>query len=340
MRVPEHLGRLASFLALALGVVLGGLLVAHFGAARVLELLLRAKWVLLPILVLHLLQIVLTAAAWRSVARPAPRLVDFIAVRWLREGVNGILPVLPVAGLLAAIRVLVRRGLALPRAVAATLADTAVELITQIPFTLLGLALLVLARGAGAVSGWIAGGLVVLCALVAALLTARRLGFARFAERGARRLGWPGHIDGLDAALAGMERARHRLAAAGMWHSLAWMLGGIEVWLALRAFGHGVGVAPALVIESLGHAVRGTAFLIPGAFGVQEGGFVLIASLFGVPPAMGLALSLLKRLRDIAFGMPSLALWLRLERRSGVARGGAGGEHSLPCLPRPGTPSG
>ncbi len=61
-----------------------------------------------------------------------------------------------------------------------------------------------------------------------------------------------------------------------------------------------------MVIEALGLAVRGAAFMIPGALGVQEGGFVLVCGLFGISPELALALSLVKRLRDVAFGVPSL----------------------------------
>lgn len=342
MRVPERLARLSTLLALVLGTALGAGLLVEVGAGRVLDLLLRAGWWLPGVLALHLVQIGLTAAAWRTLAvsgRAESALGVFVGARWLREGVNSLLPVLPVAGLLAAIRVLVRSGIRLPQAVAATLADTAVELVTQIPFTLLGFLLLVLARGMGAVSGWMVLGLAVLCVLGAVLVPAQRLGLARLAERIARRLRWAGRIDGLDAALAQIQQGRRTLAVAACLHLLAWMLGGAEVWLALYALGHRVGPAPALVIESLGHAVRGAAFLIPGALGVQEGGLILVCGLFGVPPALGLALSLVKRLRDAAFGVPSLAVWLRLERGSGVARLRTGGGHSLPW-PRPGTRSG
>ncbi len=315
MPVPERLRRLSTLLALLLGVGLGAGLVVHVGVGRVLGLLAQAGWWLLVVLALHLVQIALTALSWRAVVPgPTPPLSHFVLARWLREGVNSLLPVLPVAGLLAAIRVLGQGGLALPQAVAATLADTTVELVTQIPFTLFGLALLVLARGTGAVSGWMVMGLAVLCALGAILVPAQRLGLARLAERGARRLGLAGRIDGLDAALAAIPRARGRLALAALWHLLAWLLGGAEVWIVLRALGRPVGAAPALVIESLGHAVRGMAFLIPGALGVQEGGFVLVCGLFGLPAALGLAVSLVKRLRDIALGAPSLALWLAQER--------------------------
>ncbi len=320
MRVPERLRRYSTGLALALGLALGGLLLARVGIDRVFDLFAQARWFLILVLPLRLVQFALTATAWRTVCRPGPpRFRVFIVARWLREGVNSLLPVLPVAGLLAAVRVLLRAGVVVPLAVAATITDTTVELVSQIPFTLLGLALLVAEQGAGAVSVWMGSAVLLLCVLSAFLVPAQRLGVARLAERSARRLGWAGRIDGLDATLAGLQQHRRRLGVAALCHLIAWMLGGVEVWLALDALGHPVRPGPALVIESLGYAIRGAAFLVPGALGVQEGGFILVCDLFGVPPALGLALSLVKRLRDVVFGVPSLALWVRMERRGGVA---------------------
>ena len=323
MSVPETLRRLSTLLALAAGVALGIGLLLHVGWERVLDLLLHAHWWLALVLVVHFVQITLTAAAWRTVSWPEPpRFIVFMMARWLREGVNSLLPVLPVAGVLAAIRVLMRNGLVLPRAVASTLVDSVIELVAQIPFTIFGLALLVLMQGRQAVSVWMLVGLGVICALGAVLVPAQRLGLARLAERGARRLGWAGRIDGLDRALAGIQSDRRRLGLAAVRHLIAWMLGGFEVWCALAALGHPVGFAAALVIESLSLAIRGAGFLIPGALGVQEGGTILVCGLLGVPPALGLALSLVKRLRDLVFGVPSLAMWVGMERRGGRLPGG------------------
>ncbi len=69
------------------------------------------------------------------------------------------------------------------------------------------------------------------------------------------------------------------------------------------------GLAEALVIESLGQTVRNAAFVVPGGLGVQEGGFVLICALFGIPPEQAIALSLIRRVRDIILGVPGLVAW-------------------------------
>jgi uncharacterized membrane protein YbhN (UPF0104 family) len=85
-----------------------------------------------------------------------------------------------------------------------------------------------------------------------------------------------------------------------------WIVGTGEVWLALNLLGHPVGWTEALLLESLGQAIRGAAFAIPGSLGVQEGGYLLLAGLVGLPPETALALSLVKRARELLLGVPGI----------------------------------
>jgi hypothetical protein len=73
----------------------------------------------------------------------------------------------------------------------------------------------------------------------------------------------------------------------------------------------------ALLLESLGQAVRGAAFAIPGSLGVQEGGFLLLAPFAGLTADTALALSLAKRAREVLLGIPGLLYLHVFERRSG-----------------------
>ena len=85
----------------------------------------------------------------------------------------------------------------------------------------------------------------------------------------------------------------------------------------LHFFGHDIGIGPALIIESLGQAAKAVGFAVPGAIGVQEGGYVVVCRLLGISPEMAIALSLVKRLREVALGVPGLLLWHRTEDTSG-----------------------
>jgi uncharacterized membrane protein YbhN (UPF0104 family) len=61
--------------------------------------------------------------------------------------------------------------------------------------------------------------------------------------------------------------------------------------------------------------VRGAAFIVPGAIGVQEGGFIALCAIFGIPAPTAIALSLVKRLPELLLGIPGLLIWQGLEGR-------------------------
>ena len=67
--------------------------------------------------------------------------------------------------------------------------------------------------------------------------------------------------------------------------------------------------AQAFVIEALIQLVSSAAFLVPGALGVQEGGFVLIGGLLGFDAPTCLALAGARRVRDLLFYVPGLLAW-------------------------------
>jgi hypothetical protein len=76
-----------------------------------------------------------------------------------------------------------------------------------------------------------------------------------------------------------------------------------------------LGIGPVLAIESLLCATRSAAFAVPHSVGIQEGAYVVLGGLFGVAPEVALALSLLKRARDISLGLPALLAWQLIEGR-------------------------
>ena len=62
-------------------------------------------------------------------------------------------------------------------------------------------------------------------------------------------------------------------------------------------------------LESLMTVVKSVAFMTPGALGIQEGAYVLSASVFGLPAEATLSLSLLRRAKDLAIGIPAILAW-------------------------------
>ena len=124
----------------------------------------------------------------------------------------------------------------------------------------------------------------------------------------------------IDEAIVATYRRRGALASAGLLHLAGWAAGAGEVWLVLHFLGRPFGLIDAFVLESLSSGVRGAAFMAPGALGAQEGAFVLFGHLFGLPADVALAISLSKRVRELALGVPGLILWQWIEGRRLIGR--------------------
>src|SRR5262249_7705180 len=158
---------------------------------------------------------------------------------------------------------------------------------------------------------------------VAALfIAAQRLGGFHLVERGLLKLAergpaWAslGEVAGLHRAIVALYAAPARLGWSFCYHLVGWLLRGLEGMLALHLVGVSVGYRDALIIESLGQAARAVGFAIPGALGVQEGGYVMVCALFGISPQAAIELSLLKRIREVALGIPALIVWQMVETR-------------------------
>ncbi len=318
--------KLLTLIGAALGTGLTVWLLARFGLGHVLELLHQAGWGIVLVIAFHLLQVLFSAAGWRAIAGeapPRPSLAGFFVLRWVREGVNNLLPVAQVGGEFVVARLLARRGMTLTRATACTICDLSIEMVTQILFTIAGLLTLLALLGRSQVTDEVVGGIAVACLAALGFVGAQLLGLAGLVERGLTRLagalGWHGmgELVGLQQAITSLYRSPRNLSLALLHQSVSWLLGSVEVCLALHFLGHDASLGEGLVIESLAQAVKAASFIVPGALGISEGGFVVVGALFGLPPAVSIALALIKRLREIALGLPSLAAWQWLEHHQG-----------------------
>ena len=69
------------------------------------------------------------------------------------------------------------------------------------------------------------------------------------------------------------------------------------------------------MLKSLTGALRGAAFVVPGGWGIQEGGYVVLGALIGLTPEFMLALSLATRAREVLMALPGLLAWQHAEGR-------------------------
>jgi len=313
------IGRIAVLLLLlALGLWVASSAWTSIGSA--LEHADRALWTMPVLVALHLVQLLLSGLAWRNLfaSRSRPGLATFFRLRLIREGIDSLLPVAQIGGEVVGARLLTAKGIPAAVAGASVIVDLTAELVGQILFLLIGLAAL---AGLPNQTGWFLWLEVVAAAglIVAAFLLAQRHGVLRLIEAAMRGLAdrFPAlqgaSIGGLHAAVLGFYARRVLVLRSVSIHAVSWSLGTAETWLVLQAAGAAVTPLQALVVESLGMAARSAGFAVPAALGVQEGGFMLAAAAIGVSPGLALALSLVKRVREIVVGLAGLFLW-RLER--------------------------
>ncbi|HSS45858.1 MAG TPA: flippase-like domain-containing protein [Burkholderiales bacterium] len=313
--------KLGIAIAALAGLLAAVLLIGYHGFIAVSDILLTAGWGLVVVSLFHLLPVTLSSLAWRRLLRSTWRhsLPVFFWARSVREAVGSLLPVMQVGGEFVGARILTFHGANAGIAGASVVVDLTLETIAQFFFTLLGLLLLVLLGSSEQTVRWAAAGLAVAALALAGFVFAQRKGMFKllenFIEKITDKWEWLslGKIDNLHDTIQKLYEDRYTLLIAGVTHFLSWIISAGEVWLALYFMGNPVSFLEVLILESLSHAVKSAAFAVPGALGVQEGVYMLLGEVLGLSPEMGLALSLVKRVRDLLLGIPALLGWQAVE---------------------------
>jgi len=319
--------------AAGLGLLLAVAIIAKEGVGAVaLAFIAVGLFGIAAVIVLRLAALVGAGAGWRLIfpAKAKASLAACIWVRLIREAINVLLPVGQIGGEIAGARVMTFFGISAGLAGATVLADMLMQVVALLLFVVTGIAIL---AGQGADDSLLSvavTGAAIMGVLLAGFFAVQRFGGMKLIDHGlmklADRFGWSALVNlaTLHDNLMRIYADLPRFAVAMIVHLTVWFIGAFEVLVALRLMGHSVNFADAVVIESLGHAVRAGAFLVPGALGVQEAGFIAIGVVYGIPAASAVALSLIKRVPDLVIGVPFLFVWHAHEAKELTRRKGAG----------------
>ena len=87
-----------------------------------------------------------------------------------------------------------------------------------------------------------------------------------------------------------------------------WLLGAVEIYYTLVFLGRPITWAEAWIIEAVAQMVRAGAFFIPAAIGVQEGAFMLICGAITGSAPLGVAVSVIRRIREVIWIIWGFAL--------------------------------
>jgi glycosyltransferase 2 family protein len=305
-------------LAAVVGLAVMTALVAYIGLGAVIRPLVAVGWTgFAAICAIHLVLLAVMGIAW-SVLMPGTRHWVAIWGRLIRDSGSELLPLSQVGGYVLGACAVSLTGVAGTTATASTIVDVTLELFGQLAYTALGLFCLIHLEPDAAMGVPVALGLIAAGVLAVGFLIVQRHGFDLL-DRFARMLGrgWADKTASgaaaLHAVLTDIYRGRARVFSSFVLHLACWIASTLEAWVVLRFAGASLGFATVLVIESLLYAARSVAFAVPNAVGVQEGAYILLGASFGLTPEMALALSLLKRARDLIIGLPALAGWQLLE---------------------------
>ena len=240
--------------------------------------------------------------------------------RLVREGGETCLPFSEIGGLIFGARAVMLGGIGLTTAAASSIVDVICEGIGLAPFVLFGLLMLLARKPGSSLALPVGAGLgLLLLGGGAAFLLRHQLG--KLLRWGVTKLlgNWvkdaPQQAEAMQQALDDLLHNRWRVAGGSLMHVLCWFGGGGNVWIAYHLLGAKPSILTAMAIESILSGVLAIGFLVPGGLGVQELSYVGIGRLFGIPASLSLALSLVRRARDITIGAPSLLVWQALEAR-------------------------
>ncbi|MGD0492681.1 MAG: lysylphosphatidylglycerol synthase domain-containing protein [Steroidobacteraceae bacterium] len=316
MKVAVYLGGLLG-VALLIGIAVH----ADFTAmAHALELGgLSLLWVL-PYRALFFL---LYAIGWLALLRPdeAARRAGLGYFFWataVRDAVDRLLPVASVGGSLVGVRILRWRGIAGAAAAASVIIEIVLTLIVIYLFTAIGLMLLAeygtrsheFHRVLSVFLLSLPVPVVVLMLLRNGAVLERLKAFIHsIAGESAASKG----AASLDHEIRASLRRPRGLLIAGSLQLVALLSGSLEIWFALRLFEHPIGIDAALVLESMTQAVRHIAFIVPAGLGVQEAGLIIFGHVVGISSEMALAVAMIKRMREVIWGVPFLLSWQWLE---------------------------
>jgi putative membrane protein len=303
-------------------------LVIHQGARDIAAIMAQGGWLLLLLVPLHALPLLLDAQGWRVLLTSAdPDEKAGLGFLWwvatVREAVGRLLPTVGVGGELVGIRLTRLRIHDTTAVTASIVVEVMVTLFSQYLFSAMGVLMLVAAlQDSGGAWIILAGLLLSLPVPVLFALSLRHTGLFEKLEGAARKLFGEDHrivamIDGarLDAHIRALNRRRRELVTALCWQLAGLVSGTLEIWLALMLLGHPVPFWQALAIESLTQAARHVAFFVPAGLGVQEAVVMLLGQALGMDAQVSLALALVKRAREILFGVPALLSWQWVELR-------------------------
>ena len=301
--------------------------------SKIWDTIVTAGWWIGVLAVAHMAYVLMVTFAWRSllvaddIRRPFG---EIFRHRWIADGLNALTPFLAadgevVRGYLQAQETEVEG----PESAAVIIVELTARMLSLAVFIAIGIVLFAV-TGNGRVWLMVGGGGAMLLLFLGGYYYGQKHGaLEKLANRiwkhteSDRWKEFAGDAEEADERLKAVYSNHGAFARSAAWHFAAWVFGGGEMVLILRVLGHPVGPVEAWVFEAVGQTARNAGFFLPAALGAQEGGYLLGARAIGLASAVGVGVSIIKRIRDILFGLPAIGWWQVREVRKKRERAAA-----------------
>jgi glycosyltransferase 2 family protein len=323
--------RYLKYLYMSIGVALFGVIIAETNFGDALARLTQFGWGLAIVLAIYLTTFSIDALTWLITLKAAPLNLRWFSRLWrirlVGEAFNMTVPAGGMGGEpVKAIFLKKRYDIGYQEGAASLLMSKTVNTLALVLFLATGFFLML--RHTAIPEAYVVAGGYGLAALsfgifaffaiqrfqISSILTGKLGGWAIFQSI----VGKLENIQEVEDHFLGFySRDKIRFTGAMALGFLSWAIGVLEIYYALDFLGHPVSLSEAWIIESMTQMVRAGSFFIPASIGAQDGALVLMCTAITGSPELGVAVALVRRMREIiwiasGFALASLLhLWPR-----------------------------
>ncbi len=320
---------MSRFLERALFACGAGLLVFliyKLGASNVVDDLRLVGWGIIPSIGQEIFAYTFNTLGWRASFAPPRPVIPFrrmLAARMAGDSVNYLTPTAQIGGEFVRLRFL--QGAAPDNKIIAAMTVAKLAQTTgQVIFIISGLLWVLPSTPLpDSIKRGLFIALSIIATFAALFMVAQRRGLFRVLSRLGEIVGlkfsaaFRETIENLDAEIRSFHvDSPGSLALAISCYIAGWMMGVVEIYLLLWFLGIDATIKTALTIEVLSSTIDGAMFFVPAKVGTQEGGKVLIFTALGLDPAKGLAVGILRHLRELTWSSIGVLLWWREQNRT------------------------
>ncbi|NNE38053.1 MAG: flippase-like domain-containing protein, partial [Gammaproteobacteria bacterium] len=288
------------------------------------NLLIESGWSLLLLPIIWFPCLLPATEGWRLLFanHEPPRFYDALVATWIGRSVNNLLPVASIGGEIVKARLLHQWGIPGLDAIASVMVDKISQALALALWGMIGVGTLLILSTDTRLALYATLGFAVLTFCVVSFAILQRKGFfGIMAKLGGMFIDsdtWNEfsiNAEQIDHRIREIYRAKGKLVCAIALRTFSLAFQTFELWLACYLLNHPIGLMEAIMLKSLTSTLSEIAFIIPNGYGIQEGAFILIGGILGIPPDIALILSIAIRIHDIIFDPSGLFALHHLEHK-------------------------